>query len=95
LPASARPATNDGANASCNHGFASHVVRWILRDFVGLYDVDPANRRFSLREPELSSNWASVTLPVAGGQLAIDWRREGEQMRFDVSMPEGFRRIDL
>jgi alpha-L-rhamnosidase len=86
---------HDGTYASCNHGFASHVVRWILRDFVGLYEVDSPDRRISLREPEALSDWASVSLPVAGGQLTIDRRREGEKVHFDVSMPEGYRRIDL
>ena len=86
---------NDGTYASCNHGFASHVVRWILRDYVGLSEIDATDRRVSLRVPEASTGWASVALPVPGGQLAIDWRREGEKLRFDVSMPGGYRRIDL
>jgi alpha-L-rhamnosidase len=86
---------NDGTYASCNHGFASHVVRWILRDLIGLCDVDQVNRRISLREPMSMNGWATIELPVAGGQLTVDLRSEGEKRHFDVSLPDGFRRIDF
>jgi alpha-L-rhamnosidase len=86
---------NDGTYASCNHGFASHVVRWILCDFVGVYEIDAVGRRVTLREPKSSSGWATLSLPVADGQVAVDWRREVEKMRLDVSLPAEFRRIDL
>ena len=35
---------NTGAYASCNHGFASHIVHTLYRDVLGLYRVDTVNK---------------------------------------------------
>ena len=50
---------NDGAYASCNHGFASHICHVLLRDVVGIAEVDVqkksvrvAFQNFSESEPE-------------------------------------------
>ncbi len=33
---------NVGAEASCNHGFASHIVHTLYRDVLGVYARGPA-----------------------------------------------------
>ena len=40
---------NDGAYASCNHGFASHIVHTLYRDVLGVARVDCPNKTVNLR----------------------------------------------
>ncbi|MFD0717619.1 hypothetical protein [Paenibacillus sp. GCM10027626] len=43
---------HNSAGASCNHGFASHIVHVLYRDILGVYKIDPQARVVELRFPD-------------------------------------------
>ena len=59
-------------NASCNHGFASHVVRFIFRDCLGVSEVDEQNKTVVLNSDFTSPANAHAVLPLKNGSITVD-----------------------
>lgn len=81
---------NDGDYASCNHGFASHAVRVLNRDVLGLVRLDPVRRAIDLRFTDVNRDWCEGTLPTPDGSVTLRWRRDGEKLRYKLSAPAGY-----
>lgn len=81
---------NDGDYASCNHGFASHVVHVLDRDVLGLYAVDPVARRVTLRFTDVELDWCEGSVPVPGGRVLLSWWKAGDGHRYRIEMPAGY-----
>ena len=65
---------NVGAYASCNHGFASHIVHTLYRDVLGLYLVDVPHKKPLKLEPLLQAR-------TQRGELCLIEQRHDEQRR--------------
>ena len=82
---------NDGAYASCNHGFASHGgVRVLYRDVLGLASVDTVNKAVQLRFTDLKLDRCEGSMPTPDGPVSLRWRRAGTKLRYHVSAPAGY-----
>ena len=81
---------NDGAYASCDHGFASHAAHVLYRDVLGLYQVDPVNRVINLRFSDLRLDWCEGSVPLTDGRVEVRWWKEGEKIAYRVHAPAGF-----
>jgi alpha-L-rhamnosidase len=83
---------NDGAYASCNHGFASHGgVHVLYRDVLGLYRVDTVNKAVQLRFTDSKLDWCEGRQPTADGPVSVRWRKEGGQLLYQVTVPAGYK----
>ena len=82
---------NDGDYASCDHGFASHVVRVLYRDVLGLEQVDWVHKRVQLRFTPLKLDWCEGRMPTPDGFVQLRWRRDGNSLRYQVSAPAGYQ----
>ncbi len=82
---------NDGAYASCNHGFASHGgVHSLYRDVLGLHLVDTVNKKVALRFTDLSLNWCEGSVPTADGPISLRWRKADGKLVYQVIVPAGY-----
>ena len=82
---------NDGAYASCNHGFASHGgVHVLYRDVLGLQQVDTVNRLVQLRFTDSRLNWCEGRLPTVDGPVELRWRKEDGKRVYQVTAPAGY-----
>ena len=81
---------NDGAYASCNHGFASHVAHTLYRDVLGLYRIDPVNRQVHVRFADLRLNWCEGRVPLKEGAVDLRWWKEGEEILYSLTVPAGY-----
>jgi len=82
---------NDGAYASCNHGFASHGgVHLLYRDVLGLHRVDPVNRLVRVRFTDLKLDWCEGWVPTPDGPVSLRWRKAGGALRYHVVAPAGY-----
>lgn len=80
--------------ASCNHGFAAHVIRWLTRDVLGIEHIDPTTKTITLRRVDTVPRWCRATLPVGGQWLTLEWDdTSGSALRF--SAPEGYSVVVL
>ncbi|MBN2327607.1 MAG: hypothetical protein JXR73_10675 [Candidatus Omnitrophica bacterium] len=82
---------NDGAYASCNHGFASHVVHVLYRDVLGVRQIDPVQKIIRLRFTDLDLEWCQGRIPLPGGELSLEWRRDDQSISYRVQFPAGYR----
>lgn len=82
---------NDGAYASCNHGFASHAAHVFYRDVLGLYQIDPLNKRLQIRLSDLHLDWCEGTIPVAGSQIQMRWSKDGDRLAYRLETPSGWK----
>jgi alpha-L-rhamnosidase len=82
---------NDGAYASCNHGFASHGgVRVLYRDVLGLASVDTVNKTVALRFTDQKLDRCEGSLPTPDGPVSLRWEKDGRQLRYRVLVPSGY-----
>ena len=82
---------NDGAYASCNHGFASHGgVHVLYRDVLGLREVDTVNRLVQLRFTDSRLDWCEGRLPTLDGPVELRWRKDAGKRRYQVTVPAGY-----
>jgi alpha-L-rhamnosidase len=83
---------NDGAYASCNHGFASHGgVHVLYRDVLGLREIDSVNKRVAVRFTDTGLQWCRGHVPTPHGPVALNWRKVDGQLRYEVSAPAGYK----
>ena len=84
--------------ASCNHGFASHIAVTCRRDLLGLRKMDYAAKTLVFDPPrDLPVESLSMTLPVGGGEFVrAGWRKSpsGELVE-ELSMPASWRRTEF
>jgi len=81
---------NIGPTASCNHGFASHVVHVLYRDILGLYRVDKPNCVVHVRLADLPLHWCSGRMPLGKDAVSLQWRRSGGGTQFRIQVPAGY-----
>ncbi len=62
---------NDAPNISCNHGFASHLVRIFYRDILGISKVDDINKIVYASENYCAPERADASMPLAVGEAII------------------------
>ena len=62
---------NDSTGASCNHGFASHVVRFIFRDCLGIDKIDEINKKVYLNSDYNAPDNAKAIIPLNKGNIKI------------------------
>ena len=82
---------NVGASASLNHGFASHIVRTLQRDVLGVYEIDPVRKRVTLRFGDAALEWCEGTVPTPDGPVRLRWWRDGGGVAYHVEMPDTYR----
>jgi alpha-L-rhamnosidase len=81
---------NRDERASCNHGFASHIAHVLVRDVLGLYAVDVAQKKIILRINPVQLDWCAAQLPIPGGTLRLAWWYENGTQKFEISQPLGW-----
>ena len=57
---------HDLPQASCNHGFASHMAHVFLRDVLGLRSVDALAKKVVARLSEVPLDWCQARIPSMG-----------------------------
>ena len=85
---------NDGAYASCNHGFASHICHVLLRDVVGIAEIDLSSKtvRVAFQDfPNLER--AAGTHPVPGGTVALSWEKNNGVFSYTIDLPQDWNAV--
>nr|WP_256454749.1 hypothetical protein [Cohnella sp. GbtcB17] len=82
---------NDGDYASCNHGFASHVVHSLIRDVLGVYQIDPIARSMTLRLSDLEISCCKGVLPIDDGAIRVAWTKASGRVEYWIDAPPGYK----
>ncbi len=81
---------NVGDYASCNHGFASHIVHTLYRDVLGVVRVDHQARKVYVRFGDLKLDRCEGRLPLPEGEIRLRWWKDGDQLRYTLTVPLGY-----
>jgi alpha-L-rhamnosidase len=82
---------NMDTSASCNHGFASHIVRVLFRDALGLYAVNPSDSTLVIRFAASDLAWCAGRMPTPHGPVALRWERKGDEIRYHLESPSAYK----
>ncbi|RED85400.1 alpha-L-rhamnosidase [Cohnella phaseoli] len=82
---------NDGDYASCNHGFASHVVHSLIRDVLGIYQIDPIAQTLTLRFCDLEISFCKGVLPLGDGAVRLEWTKANGRVEYRFDAPPGYK----
>ena len=78
------------ANASCNHGFASHLTNVMYRDVLGVYEVQPCEKRVRLRFIDSGLEWCRGSIPVGNEQIDVKWHYADGAFDVKLQLPDGY-----
>lgn len=78
------------ARSSCNHGFASHAAVLLVRDVLGVREIDSVRRTVTLRAGAVPLARCSVTLPTPDGKMTLGWTRENGRCVWKNALPPGW-----
>jgi alpha-L-rhamnosidase len=81
---------NVHAQASCNHGFASHVVNHLYKDVLGVVRIDQAARQVEIRIPDVPLTWCRGRMPTPEGFVQLHWQRSGDHIQYELEIPAGY-----
>ena len=81
---------NVSASASCNHAFASHIIKSFYRDVLGLYEIDSVNKIVHVRFPDVQLTWCEGAVQVEGGRISLAWRQEGNKHLYRLAIPAAY-----
>jgi alpha-L-rhamnosidase len=82
---------NISADASCDHGFASHVVHMLYRDVLGIADIDINRKVITLQFSDLTLASCKGAMPVGDGLVKLEWKRDGSNITYQYECPEGYK----
>jgi hypothetical protein len=82
---------NVGAHASCNHGFASHIVHTLYRDILGIYRVDLSERVVTLRFTDARLPWCEGRIPFDEGPISMGWWESDGKIEYRIQVPAGYK----
>jgi alpha-L-rhamnosidase len=82
---------NTEASASCDHGFASHIVHTLYRDVLGIRQIDRLGRRVAIQFADVPLERCEGTLPTPEGPIRLQWRKAGDQIVYQLHAPKGYR----
>lgn len=82
---------NVGAYASCNHGFASHIVHVLYRDVLGLHHVDPRRRMVHVRLGPLRLEWCEGSRMTPHGPIHLRWEKRAGGITYRLQLPAGYQ----
>ena len=81
---------NDGAYASCNHGFASNICNLLLRDVLGICHIDVLSRKVKIRFADLDLQNCQGTIPTCDGPVKLIWQQKDGELNYQLDVPDGY-----
>jgi alpha-L-rhamnosidase len=78
------------AHSSLDHGFASHIVKALYRDILGVYEIDMIRKVVTLRFTDNSVERCAGDIPVPGGFVSLKWEKENQVLNYRIDVPAGY-----
>jgi alpha-L-rhamnosidase len=79
------------SKASCNHGFASHVVFLFYRDVLGIYDVNTVEKKITIQFPNVDIESCQGKIPVGDDIVSLEWKKNGDEIIYELKAPENYQ----
>ena len=82
---------------SCCHGFPSMVAWLLARDALGVKSINRAAKTVTVSPPyDTSLDWCEGSIPLSGNAAChVRWEKKNGKMNLYVSLPVGWRKLEL
>ncbi len=81
---------NMTSEASCNHGFASHMAHTFYRDVLGVYDIAPMEKKVTFKFMNSGIAHCKGTIPVGNEAVDVEWTLKDGKMDVTLKVPAGY-----
>jgi alpha-L-rhamnosidase len=81
---------HDSTLASCCHGFASHAAHTLIRDVLGIAQVDTTKKTVRLRFTDVTLDRCQGSIPTPHGSIELRWSRNGKTIKYHLGLPADF-----
>ena len=81
---------NDSNHASLNHGFASHICHFLVRDTLGI-KVDESIKLITWKLPALSDKTFNLKLPIGDATASFNTEFKNKQIHYSYQIPSNYR----
>jgi len=82
---------NTDSHASCNHGFASYIGHVLYRDVLGVSQIDYLLKEVTVRFTDIELDKCSGVIPVGESCVNLKWERSGNQIKYSIKVPVGYK----
>ncbi len=82
---------NISTSASCNHGFASHVVHLFYRDVLGIFDINSAERKVTIQFSDIEIISCKGQIPVGDEMVKLEWERSSDFIKYKLDLPADYK----
>ena len=82
---------NQSAHASCNHGFASHIVHLLYRDILGICNIDYPEKVVTIRFSDLNLASCSGVIPLEEGLFSLAWEKDENRILYQLKIPANYQ----
>jgi len=72
-----------------SHGWCSSPLVQMSSRILGVSPASPGFKTITIRPQLCDLTWAKGTVPTPQGNVAVSWKREGNKLSLDVTVPEG------
>ncbi|HPS55037.1 MAG TPA: hypothetical protein PLP05_05520 [Sedimentisphaerales bacterium] len=79
--------------ASCNHGFASHIVCNLIEDILGIGEINHNNKTVTLKFTDTDLGSCTGQVPTKAGIVTLNWRVDGDSIIYKATVPNGYKII--
>lgn len=81
---------NDTSYASCNHGFASHLVHIFRRDVLGIVEIDDKLKTVYATEQFAAPEKVKAQFPAGSGEVIVTI----ENGKRGILVPDGYHLVN-
>lgn len=75
---------------ACSAGCTSRVAHLLYRNVLGIWRIDPLQKKVYLRFPDVNLAWCEGRLPLPEGDLALSWWKENSTLFYKAIVPAGW-----
>ena len=72
-----------------SHGWGTSPLHQFSARVLGVRPLTPGGTRISVEPLPCGLDWASGVVPVAAGDVHVEWRRQGDSINLEVDVPPG------
>ena len=78
-------------SASCNHGFASHIVHLFYRDVLGIHNINHAEKEITIQFSDIEISACKGQVPLGDEIIQLEWVKDGNEIEYKLNVPQNYK----
>jgi len=78
-------------SASCNHGFASHIVHLFYRDVLGIHSISSAEKIVTVQFSDIEILTCKGQIPLGDEFIQLEWKKNKTKIEYKLNVPQDYK----